>query len=134
MIPGWTGKNQNKTPRHADAKEISGFEVDLARSRRARDFHVDAASNRVGLTEAAGMLLLLVSELFLDQLLKRVFDCRLIETSNDFVQETADDEALGDRDWNAAAAEVEEFVFVDLTGGGAVGATDVVGQNFEAGH
>ena len=80
------------------------------------------------------MPLLLVSEFFLDQLLKRVFDCRLIEASNDFVQETADDEALGDRDWNAAAAEVEEFVFVDLTGGGAVGATDVVGQNFEAGH
>ena len=30
--------------------------------------------------------------------------------------------------------EIEEFVLVDLAGGGAVGASHVVGQNFEAGH
>ena len=61
-------------------------------------------------------------------------DRRLIEALDDFVQETGDDEALGDWSRNAAGAEIEEFVLVDLTGGGAVGAPDVVGQNFEAGH
>ena len=61
-------------------------------------------------------------------------DSWLIEALNDFVQETGDDEALRDADRNAPGAEIEEFVFVDLAGGGAVGATDVVGQNFEAGH
>ena len=35
---------------------------------------------------------------------------------------------------NAAGAEIEEFVLLDLAGGGAVGAANVVGQNFEAGH
>jgi hypothetical protein len=58
----------------------------------------------------------------------------LIEALDDFVQETGDDEVLGDLHRNAAGAEIEEFVFIDLAAGGAVGATDVVGQNFEPGH
>src|SRR5205823_12206156 len=47
---------------------------------------------------------------------------------------SADDEALGDRDGNAAGAQVKKLVFVDLSGGGAVGATHVVSENFKAGH
>ena len=53
---------------------------------------------------------------------------------DDFVQESGDDEALRNGNRNAAGAEIEEFVLLDLAGGGAVRATDVVGQNFEAGH
>ena len=58
----------------------------------------------------------------------------LIEALDDFVQETDDDEVLGDLDRDTAGPEIEEFVLVDLTAGGAVGATNVVGQNFEPGH
>ena len=79
MITGPTGKNQNKTPRHGDAKEISGFEVDLPRIPRAQRLPCRYGLQRVRLRKAAGMPLLLVGELFLDQLLKSVFDCRLIE-------------------------------------------------------
>ena len=59
---------------------------------------------------------------------------RLIEALDDFVQETGDDEVLGDLHRNAAGAEIKEFVFIDLAAGSAVGATDVVGQNFETKH
>jgi hypothetical protein len=76
----------------------------------------------------------LAGELLFDQLMQIRRDIRLIEALNDFVQETGNDEALGDVDRNAAGAEIEEFVFVDLARGGAVRATDVVSQNFEAGH
>ena len=58
----------------------------------------------------------------------------MIETLDDFVQKTGDEEALGDLCWNAARAQIKQLVFVDLAGGCAVGATDVVGENFEAGH
>jgi hypothetical protein len=58
----------------------------------------------------------------------------MIETLDDFVQKAGDQEALGDFCGNAAGAQIEELVFVNLAGGGAVGATDVVGENFEAGH
>ena len=33
-----------------------------------------------------------------------------------------------------AGAQVKQLVFFDLPGRGAVGATDVVGEDFEAGH
>ena len=59
---------------------------------------------------------------------------RLIEALNYFVEKSGDDEALSDRDGDAASAEIEEFVLIDLAAGCAVGATDVVGQNLEAGH
>jgi len=58
----------------------------------------------------------------------------MIEALNDLVQETANDETLRDWNGNAAGTQVKKLVFVDLAGGGAVGATDVVGENFEAGH
>jgi hypothetical protein len=58
----------------------------------------------------------------------------MIEALNDFVQKTGDDEALCNRHWNTASAKIEKLVFVDLAGGCAVGATDVVGENFQAGR
>ena len=61
-------------------------------------------------------------------------NCGLIEALDDFVQETGDDEVLGDLHRNAAGAEIEEFVLVDLAAGSAMAATNVVGQNFEPGH
>ena len=73
-------------------------------------------------------------ELLFNQPIQMRSDHGLIEALDDFGEESGDDEALGDFDWDAAGAEIEEFVFVDLAAGGAVSATDVVGQNFEAGH
>ena len=59
---------------------------------------------------------------------------RVIESLYYFVQKAGDDETLGNWDGNTARAQIKEFVFVDLTGGCAVGATDIVGEDFEAGH
>src|SRR5262245_28478709 len=61
-------------------------------------------------------------------------DRRVIEALDDFVEESGDEEALANFGWDAAGAKVKELVFFDLAGGRAVGATDVVGENFEAGH
>ena len=61
-------------------------------------------------------------------------DRRLIEALNDFGEESGDDEALGDLDRDTAGAEIEKFVFVNLTAGGAVTASHVVSHNFETGH
>ena len=58
----------------------------------------------------------------------------LIEPLNHFVQETGDDEALRDFRRNAATAQIKKFVFIDLAAGRAVRATDIVRQDFEAGH
>jgi hypothetical protein len=58
----------------------------------------------------------------------------MIETLDDFIQKSSHNETLGDRNWNTAGAQVEKLVFVDLPGSRPVGATDVVGENFEAGH
>ena len=52
---------------------------------------------------------------------------RMIEALDHFVEESGDEEALGDFCGNAAGAQIEEFVFVDLARGCAVCATDVVG-------
>ena len=59
---------------------------------------------------------------------------RVIESLYYFVQETGDNKALGDGDRDAAGAQIKQFVFIDLTGGCAVRATDVFGEDFEAGH
>ena len=60
-------------------------------------------------------------------------DRRLIEALDDFVSETGDD-----RCWATftgyRGAEIKEFVLVDLAAGSAMGATNVVSQNFEPGH
>src|SRR5438128_9292349 len=58
----------------------------------------------------------------------------MIEALDDFIQKSSHNETLGDRNWNTAGAQIEKLVFVDLTGSRPVGATDVVGENFEAGH
>ena len=59
---------------------------------------------------------------------------RLIEALDDFIQETGDDEVLGHLYRDTACAEIKEFVFIDLAAGSAMGATNVVSQNFEPGH
>src|SRR5438093_6022492 len=56
----------------------------------------------------------------------------MIEALDDFIQKSSHNETLGDRNWNTAGAQIEKLVFVDLTGSRPVGATDVVGENFEA--
>ena len=61
-------------------------------------------------------------------------DGRLVEALNDFVQESADEEPLGSLYRNTAGAQIKHFVFVDLAGSRAVGASNVVGQNLQAGH
>src|SRR5947208_13175905 len=58
----------------------------------------------------------------------------MIEALDDFIQKSSHNETLGDRNWNTAGAQIEKLVFVDLTGSRPVGATDVVGENFEARH
>ena len=54
----------------------------------------------------------------------------MIETLDDFVQKAGDEQALGYVCRNAAGAQIEELVFVDLARRCAVGATDVVGEDF----
>src|SRR5438067_11410217 len=56
----------------------------------------------------------------------------MIEALDDFIQKSSHNETLGDRDWNTAGAQIEKLVFVDLNGSRPGGATDVVGENFEA--
>ena len=58
----------------------------------------------------------------------------MIEALDDFIQKSSHNETLSDRNRNAAGAQIEEFVFVDLAGRCSVRATDVVGENFEARH
>ena len=66
-------------------------------------------------------------KLVLDQPIQIRGDRRLIEPLNDFVQETGDDKALRDWNGNSTGAKIKKFALVDLTGSGAVGATNVVG-------
>ena len=63
-----------------------------------------------------------------------ITDRRVIEALDYFVEESGDEEALGDFCGNAASAQIKKFVFVDLTGGRAVGAADVVSEDFETWH
>ena len=58
----------------------------------------------------------------------------MIETLDDFVQKAGDKEALGDLCGNAASAQIEEFVFINLAGRCAMSATDVVGEDFQSRH
>ena len=50
-----------------------------------------------------------------DQLVQVLADFIVIETLNDFIEESGDEEALGDFCGNAAGAQIKKFVFVDLT-------------------
>ena len=63
-----------------------------------------------------------------------ISDRWMIETLDDFVQKTGDEETLSHVCGNAARAQIEKLIFVDLTGRSAMSATDVVGEDFEAGH
>ena len=58
----------------------------------------------------------------------------MIEALNNFVQKPGDNEALSHGHRDTAGAKIEKLVFIDLTGGRPVGATHVVGEDFEAGH
>src|SRR5581483_1935082 len=59
---------------------------------------------------------------------------RMIEALNDFVQKACDNETLGYGHWNAARPKIEKFVFVNLARRCPVGATHVVGENFQTRH
>jgi hypothetical protein len=63
-----------------------------------------------------------------------ISDRRVIEALDDFIQKAGYNETLGHWDGNTARAQIKKFVFVDLTGRCAVGATAVVGENFQAGR
>jgi hypothetical protein len=52
-------------------------------------------------------VVLSISEFLFNQPMQMRRDRRLIESLNDFVQETGDDEALGDGNGNPAGAEIE---------------------------
>lgn len=58
----------------------------------------------------------------------------VIETLNYFIEEAGDNETLGHWDGNAAGAQIKEFVFIDLAGRCAVGATDIIGEYLKPGH
>src|SRR5437016_11310880 len=74
------------------------------------------------------------SKLRFDQSIQVLRNDRLIEALDHFVQEAGDDEPLRRSCRNATGTKIEHFVFVDLAGRGAVSATDIVGENFQAGH
>jgi hypothetical protein len=59
---------------------------------------------------------------------------RVIETLDHFVEKSGNEEPLANRCWNAAGAKIKELVFVDLSGSCAVSATDIICENFQAGH
>ena len=73
-------------------------------------------------------------EFLFDELMQMIANRRMIEALDYLVKESGDEEALGDFCGNAAGAKIKKFVFVDLAGGRAVGATDVIGENFQTGH
>jgi hypothetical protein len=58
----------------------------------------------------------------------------MLEALDDFVQKASHNEALGNGNRNAAGAEIEEFVLIDLPRSRAVGAADVIGEDFQTGH
>jgi hypothetical protein len=76
----------------------------------------------------------LCSEFIFNQPVQMPGNRGLIKALNDFVEKTGDDETLGNWNRNSARAQVKQLVFFDLAGGGAVGATDVVSEDFQAGH
>ena len=63
-----------------------------------------------------------------------ITDRWMIEPLDDFVQKAGDEEALGDLCGNAARAQVKHLVFFNLAGRCAVGAADIVGENFQTRH
>ena len=85
-------------------------------------------------TRGARFPRILCSKFLFDQPVQMVAYCSVVEALDDFVQKTGDEQALGNFCRNAAGAEVKELVFFDLSGSCTVGATDVVGKDFQAGH
>lgn len=54
-----------------------------------------------------------------------------VEVVDDFLEEASGDEAFGAAFADATAAEIVDFVVVDLSGGRAVGGDNVVGVDVE---
>ncbi len=76
----------------------------------------------------------LFGEFLFDEAMQMITNHRVIEASDHFVEESGHEEALGYPCRNAAGAQIEELVFIDLPRRCTVGATDVIGEDFEAGH
>jgi hypothetical protein len=79
-------------------------------------------------------VLSLRSEFLFDETMQMITDCRVIQPFDHFIEEGGDKKALGDFCRDAAGAQIKQLVFFNLTGSGTVGATDVVGENFQARH
>ena len=76
----------------------------------------------------------LLSEFLFDEAVQMITNHRVIEASDHFVEESSHEEALGYVCRNAAGAQIEKLVFIDLPGCCPMSATDVVGKDLEAGH
>ena len=57
----------------------------------------------------------LCGELLFDEAVQMITNHRMIEALDHFVEESGNEEALGDFCGDAAGAQIEEFVFIDLT-------------------
>ena len=77
---------------------------------------------------------ILRSEFLFDQPVQVMTYRRMIEALDYFVQKASDEEPLRHLSWDAARAQVKQLIFFNLAGGCAVGASDIVGENFKAGH
>ena len=76
----------------------------------------------------------LSGEFLFDQAVQMTTNRRMIEALDHFVEESGDEKTLGNFCGDASGAQIEEFIFVGLSGSRAMGATDIVGQDFETGH
>src|SRR6185369_10968943 len=74
------------------------------------------------------------SEFLFDQPMQMCRDRRVIEALDDFVQEAGDEKALRHFCGNAAATQVKQLVFFNLARRRTVGATNIIGKNFETWH
>ena len=68
----------------------------------------------------------LCGELLFDEAVQMITNHRMIEALDHFVEESGNEEALGDFRGNSARPQIEKLIFVDLAGRCAVSATDVV--------
>ena len=74
------------------------------------------------------------SEFAFDQPVQVLTDGRIIKAFDHFIEKSGDKKALGHLCGNPACAEIEELVFIDLARRCTMGATDVVGEDFQARH
>ena len=57
----------------------------------------------------------LCDEFLFDQAVQMITNHRVIEALNYFVEESGDEQALGDFCGNAAGAQIKQFILIDLT-------------------